>query len=145
MADYVVFLSFPMADDKDREIPEQRHQANKVASSRCGNRLLSVFTTSEKQHLVAQSFRDWELNHVDFSGADLTRNQIRKHVSSGLRFFESRSPLRGLYRCDLRRANFDNAIFGYNRFEKSCLIDATGIPKRLRSDITAAGGSFWYC
>jgi uncharacterized protein YjbI with pentapeptide repeats len=47
--------------------------------------------------------------------------------------------------CDLRRANFERAIFGYNRFEKSCLIRATGISERLRRYITAKGGSFWYC
>jgi len=134
-----------MADDKDREIPEERHQAYKGASPRCGDRLLSVFTTSEKQHLVAQSYRDWELNHVDFSGADLRGTRFVNMSLQGCDFSKADLRCADFIRCDLRRANFDNAIFGYNRFEKSCLIDATGIPKRLRSDITAEGGCFWYC
>ncbi|GEM_PF-5976260 len=59
----------------------------------------------------------------------------------------SKADLRGanFIGCDLRRANFAHAIFGYNRFEKSSLIGATGIPMRLRAYIAARGGVFWYC
>lgn len=134
-----------MAYDKDSEKSEERHQAYKPASSRCRNGLLSVFTTGEKQHLAARSFRDWELNHVDFSGADLRGTRFVNMSLQGCDF--SKADLRGgdFIACDLRRANFENAIFGHNRFAKSCLIDATGISERLRAYLTAKGGSFWYC
>jgi uncharacterized protein YjbI with pentapeptide repeats len=134
-----------MAGDKDRENPEERHSIFEPASSRCEDRLLSVFTTSEKQHLVARAFSDWDLNHVDFSSADLRWTRFVNMSLQGCDF--SKADLRGaaFIGCDLRRANFESAIFGYNRFEKSCLINATGISKRRRSYITAQGGSFWYC
>ena len=132
-------------DDKDCENPEERHPKCGPASSSCGERLVSVFTTSEKQRLVARSFRGWDLDHVDFSGADLRGTRFVNMSLQGCDF--SKADLRGaaFIGCDLRRANFEKAIFGYNRFEKSCLINATGISEPLRGYITAQGGSFWYC
>ena len=107
--------------------PEERHLGYKSVSSSCGHRLLTVFTSSEKRHLVAQSFCNLELNHVDFSGADLRGTRFVNTSLQGCDF--SKADLRDadFIECDLRRANFENAIFGYNRFEKSCLINATGI------------------
>ncbi len=132
-------------DDKDRENHGAKQQAYKTAPSRCGDRLLSVFTTSEKQHLVAHSFRDWKLNHVDFSGADLRGATFVNMSLQGCDFSKADLRCADFIECDLRRANFENANFGYNRFERSCLIEATGISKHLRRYITAKGGSFWYC
>jgi uncharacterized protein YjbI with pentapeptide repeats len=134
-----------MADDKDRENPEERRAKCGPASSRRAERLVSVFTSSEKQRLVARSFRGWDLQHVDFSGADLRGTKFVNMSLQGCDF--SKTDLRGaaFIACDLRRANFDNAIFGYNRFEKTCLINATGISEPLRGYIAANGGSFWYC
>src|SRR5271166_5193256 len=135
-----------MAYEKDSEKPEERRRAGKAPSSRSGNKLQAVLTTGEKQHLVvAQSFRDSKLNQVDFSGADLRGTTFVNMSLQGCDF--SKADLRGtdFIECDLRRANFEDANFGYNGFEKSCLIDATGISERLRGYITARGGSFWYC
>src|SRR5579871_3852792 len=117
-----------MADDKNHGNPDGNPSA-------CRHRLLSVFTTSEKQHLVAQSFRDWELNQVDFAGADLRGTRFVNMSLKGCDFSKA----------DLRGADFDQAIFGHNRFANSCLIDAIGISKRLRGYIAAEGGVFWYC
>jgi len=132
-------------DDDDHENPQGRHQTCSPACSRCGDRLLSVLTTIEKQDLVAQSFRDLELNHVDFSGADLRGTRFVNMSLQGCDFSKADLRCADFIECDLRRANFENATFGYNRFEKSCLINATGISKRLRDYITAKGGAFWYC
>lgn len=134
-----------MADDKDRENPKERHPKCGSTSSGCGERLVSVLTTSEKQRLVSRSFRDWDLDHVDFSGADLRGTRFVNMSLQGCDF--SKADLRGadFVGCDLRRANFEEAIFGHNRFENSYLINATGVSERPRGYITAKGGSFWYC
>jgi len=134
-----------MADDKDHEDPEERHSVGVPAASCYGERLLKVFTRGEKQCLVARSFRDWDLNQVDFSGADLRATRFINMSLQGCDFSQADLRRAVFIGCDLRRANFANAIFGHNRFEKSCLINATGISKPLRAYITAKGGSFWYC
>jgi len=134
-----------MGDEKNHESPGEGHQVCKPAYSPSGSKLLSVLTTSEKRHLIARSFRDCELKHVDFSGADLRGTRFVNMSLEGCDFSKADLRCADFIECDLRRANFEHAVFGYNRFEKSCLINATGISKRLRGYITAKGGSFWYC
>jgi hypothetical protein len=96
--DSVVFLSSSMANDKDHVNPEERHQGYKPLSSSCGDRLLSVFTTSEKATSRRAIVSRFGIEPRGLFGCGSSRNQVRKHISSGLRFFKSRSSLRRLYR-----------------------------------------------
>ena len=134
-----------MADDKDRENPKERHPKCRSTSSGCGERLVSVLTTSEKQRIVSNRFATgtwttWTFRARTFAGTRFVNMSLQ-----GCDF--SKADLRGadFVGCDLRRANFEEAIFGHNRFENSYLINATGVSERPRGYITAKGGSFWYC
>ena len=145
MADYVVFLSFLWQMIRIAKSPSRDTRQTRWLPHAAGTDCYRFSRPAKSNIWFAQSYRDWELNHVDFSGADLRGTRFVNMSLHGCDFSKADLRCADFIRCDLRRANFDNAIFGYNRFEKSCLIDATGISKRLRSDITAEGGSFWYC
>lgn len=112
----------------------------------CGRPLRRIFTNCEKRGLWGGIFEDFDLNAVDFSGADLRHARFVRMSLRGCDF--SGSDLRDaeFIECDIREASFAGAILGSGgRFDHSCFASSSGLSDRIRSYIRGRGGSFWCC
>jgi|SRR5277367_2041141 len=106
----------------------------------------TIFTTQEKRTLGGGFFENFDLNAVDFSGADLRHARFVRMSLCGCDF--SGSDLRGakFIECDVREARFAGAVFGGDsNFKHSCFKNAIGLSNRVRSYIIGQGGLFWCC
>jgi hypothetical protein len=101
-----------------------------------------IFSGFEKRCLQGATFRNLDLDLVDFTGADL-RNALFEDVALCGCDFGS-ADLRGarFLRCDLRRARFARSWLGSNSFHGSWLLGAHGLSLSRRKDVERSGGVF---
>jgi uncharacterized protein YjbI with pentapeptide repeats len=104
---------------------------------------IKVFTASEKKNLLWRvSFRGLNLNHVDFSDADLRCVLFDDTNLRGCDF--TGADLRGaiFLCCDLAQTRLDRAILFGTRFPGSSLAGSSGLTREQVEYVLEHGGIF---